>query len=455
MHEQGAPTAAPGGPPQRPAFYALRPGGWRDLVTLLHPPYTAWHLSYVAFGAAAAPQIHADRLLAALGAFFLAVGVAAHALDELNGRPLKTRLSDRSLIALAAISLSGAIAIGIASVFLVSITLAPFVAAGGFLVVAYNLELAGGRFHTNFWFAAAWGAFPALTSWWANTLSLEHPDELARRAARGDGLLWPQRGATSSVGTGSRTAPRNRFGHRRAANDRWHERPALGGEPGVAARWSPAGSLLGACRACSQPGHAETLNSARPPGVVARLSVGVARDESARRYVPPSARWYRFGTDRCVRCVQIVQRRGRIGRSGRSRTYLHPEPARLGAERSLVQIQSPRLAEGRGPDRPVCSDPLADGRHEIELGAEAQFAVAPRPVVVDRRPTGASCAARNRSHAESRPRDARVGCGCLSRSRRRSSRRARGSGGSQNARRTRPIDASSRRICVEQVEIAR
>ena len=24
----------------RPAFYALRPGGWRDYVTLLHPPYT-------------------------------------------------------------------------------------------------------------------------------------------------------------------------------------------------------------------------------------------------------------------------------------------------------------------------------------------------------------------------------------------------------------------------------
>jgi hypothetical protein len=179
VHEPGAPTAAPAGPSQRPAFYALRPGGWRDLVTLLHPPYTAWHLSYVAFGAAAAPQIHADRLLAALGAFFLAVGVAAHALDELNGRPLKTRLSDRSLIALAAISLSGAIGIGIASVVIVSISLAPFVAAGGFLVVAYNLELAGGRFHTNFWFAAAWGAFPALTSWWANTLSLEHPDELA------------------------------------------------------------------------------------------------------------------------------------------------------------------------------------------------------------------------------------------------------------------------------------
>jgi hypothetical protein len=162
----------------RPAFYSLRAGGWRDLVTLLHPPYTAWHLSYVALGAAAAPAIHLDRLLATLAAFFLAVGVAAHALDELNGHPLQTRLSDRSLVALAAVSLAGAISIGIAGVFTFSLTLAPFVVVGGFLVVAYNLELAGGRFHTDFWFAAAWGAFPALTSWWANTLVLAHPDEL-------------------------------------------------------------------------------------------------------------------------------------------------------------------------------------------------------------------------------------------------------------------------------------
>ena len=70
-----------------------RSGGWRDLVTLLHPPYTAWHLSYVALGAAAAPHIYANRLAAALAAFFLAVGISAHALDELNGRPLETKLT--------------------------------------------------------------------------------------------------------------------------------------------------------------------------------------------------------------------------------------------------------------------------------------------------------------------------------------------------------------------------
>jgi hypothetical protein len=39
----------------RPAFYALGRGGLRDHVTLLRPPYTVWHLSYVGIGAALAP----------------------------------------------------------------------------------------------------------------------------------------------------------------------------------------------------------------------------------------------------------------------------------------------------------------------------------------------------------------------------------------------------------------
>ena len=167
---------------ERPAFYALRPGGWRDLVTLLHPPYTAWHLSYVALGAAAAPTLHAGRLAAALGAFLLAVGVCAHALDELSGRPLGTRLSDRALIALAVVALAGAVAIGLAAVFTISATLLPLVAAGAFIVVAYNLELFGGRFHSDFWFAAAWGAFPAFTGFWVNSLALDAAGALVTAA---------------------------------------------------------------------------------------------------------------------------------------------------------------------------------------------------------------------------------------------------------------------------------
>jgi hypothetical protein len=174
----------------RPAFYALRPGGWRDLVTILHPPYTLWCISYVAIGAAAAPEVHADRLAAALAAFLLAVGVAAHALDELNGRPLGTHLSRRVLQGLAAAGLGGALAIGVAGTIVVSATLVPFVVAGGFLVVAYNLELFGGRFHTDFWFAAAWGAFPALTGWWSNALGVDSAAEAIAAAAAVAGCFW-------------------------------------------------------------------------------------------------------------------------------------------------------------------------------------------------------------------------------------------------------------------------
>ena len=68
--------------------------------------------------------------------------------------------------------MAGAIAIGVVGAVTVSATLVPFVVAGAFLAAAYSLELFGGRFHTDFWFAAAWGGFPALVSWWANSLAV-------------------------------------------------------------------------------------------------------------------------------------------------------------------------------------------------------------------------------------------------------------------------------------------
>jgi hypothetical protein len=149
----------------RPAFYALAQGSWRDYVTLLHLPYTLWHLSYVAIGAALAPTLPVDRLLWGLAAFGLALGVGAHALDELNGRPLRTAIPDRILAALATASIGGAAAIGLVAAFAWTPLLLPFVAFGTFIVVAYNLELLGGRFHSDRWFALAWGAFPVLTAY--------------------------------------------------------------------------------------------------------------------------------------------------------------------------------------------------------------------------------------------------------------------------------------------------
>lgn len=156
----------------RPAFYALSPGGWRDLVTILHPPYTAWHLSYVAIGAALAPTFMLWRLGATLGAFFLALGVGCHALDELAGRPLDTRLSQTALVWLAVVGLGGSIAIGIVGAVIVSAWLLPLVAIGAFLALAYNLELFGGRFHTDLWFAVAWGGFPAFTGWFVEAVDV-------------------------------------------------------------------------------------------------------------------------------------------------------------------------------------------------------------------------------------------------------------------------------------------
>lgn len=156
-----------------PAFYAARSAGWRrDVWALLHPPYTAWHLSYVVIGATLAPSLNPVRLVATLLAFFLAVGISAHALDELRGRPLKTEIPGAVLWTAAVVGLAGAVALGIAGVTIVGSALLPFIAAGVLFVFAYNLELLHGRMHGDFWFALSWGAFPVLTAYFAQTGSV-------------------------------------------------------------------------------------------------------------------------------------------------------------------------------------------------------------------------------------------------------------------------------------------
>jgi hypothetical protein len=181
---------------RRPAFYAAG-GPVGDWWTILHPPYTAWHLSYVAVGAALAPRLDAERLIATLLAFFLAVGIAAHALDELNGRPLRTSVPSGVLAAVAAVALAGAVAIGLVGVTQVGVVLVPFVVVGAFLVGAYNLELLHGRFHTDAMFAAAWGSFPVLTAYVAQAERLGTSALLAAAAAYA--LSRAQRSLSSSV----------------------------------------------------------------------------------------------------------------------------------------------------------------------------------------------------------------------------------------------------------------
>ena len=167
----------------RPAFYAARAGGWRDWWTLLHPPYTAWHLAYVVIGACLAPTVNVTRLVATLLAFFFAVGLAAHSLDELNGRPLGTHIPAGALVAVTVVGLAAAVALGIAGVSRVGWALIPFLVVGPLLVVAYNFELFGGVIHNDAGFALAWGSFPVLVAYVAQTDRLAISPVIAAAAA--------------------------------------------------------------------------------------------------------------------------------------------------------------------------------------------------------------------------------------------------------------------------------
>jgi hypothetical protein len=181
----------------RPAFYALRAGGWRDYVTVLHLPYTAWNLSYVALGAALAPHLRTDRMLWTMAAFGLGLGVSAHVLDELNGRPLATAIPAPMLLGLGLASLAGACAIGVWAAAHWGYGLLGFVAAGAFIVPAYNLEWFGGRFHGGWWLALAWGGLPVLSAYLAQSGTLRPQAVLA--AAYASALIVVQRTLSTPV----------------------------------------------------------------------------------------------------------------------------------------------------------------------------------------------------------------------------------------------------------------
>jgi len=152
----------------RRAFYARTGGRWGDLLTVLHPPYTAWHLSYVVYGAAIAPTFDLERLAGTLAAFFFGTGIAAHALDEWHSRPLRTRLSDRALLSIGSGGIAGGVAVAIAGAFVISPWTLVWAAAGVFLAAGYALEWH--RFlHSDLSFALAWGGFPILVGYWAQT----------------------------------------------------------------------------------------------------------------------------------------------------------------------------------------------------------------------------------------------------------------------------------------------
>jgi hypothetical protein len=153
------------------AFYTRSGSARDDLISLLHLPYTVWHLSYVAIGAALAARLDWTVLAGTLLAFFFGLGVGAHALDEVHDRPLRTGLSDATLWALGVGGLVAGGALGVIGAFVISPVLLAWVAIGVVLAAGYGLEWSP-ILHSDWGFSVAWGAFPVLVGYWAQTEGL-------------------------------------------------------------------------------------------------------------------------------------------------------------------------------------------------------------------------------------------------------------------------------------------
>jgi hypothetical protein len=158
-------------PDTPPAYYAtprlLARRASRNWWTVLHPPYTLLHLSLVAIGACLKGPVSVGRFVASIAAFFLAVGVGAHSLDELHGRPLHTSLPAWQLVLAAVLGLGGALGLGVLGLYVVRGWFFVFILVGVTVVVGYNLELFGGRLHTRAVIVLSWGGFPILTAYYA------------------------------------------------------------------------------------------------------------------------------------------------------------------------------------------------------------------------------------------------------------------------------------------------
>src|SRR5262249_24848451 len=96
---------------------------------------------------------------------FAAVGLSAHALDELHGRPLRTHIPDAALVAVTVGGLVIAVVMGLLGLSRVGGALVPFIVGGPGLGGGYHAELVGGGVPTVPGLAAAWGTFPLVTAY--------------------------------------------------------------------------------------------------------------------------------------------------------------------------------------------------------------------------------------------------------------------------------------------------
>lgn len=145
-----------------PAFGPYR---FRAFVGMLFLPYTGMCVAFAVIGAVLVSEVHWDRVGAIALIYALALGVGAHAADTIGSKKAKPwgmYFTKKQIVALMASSLVAAYAIGAYYIVAYAPLLAIAAALEGFFLVAYNFELFGGRFHSDFWFALSWGALPVM-----------------------------------------------------------------------------------------------------------------------------------------------------------------------------------------------------------------------------------------------------------------------------------------------------
>jgi hypothetical protein len=151
------------------------PEKFRLCVGILFLPYTGMIVSFAIWGSLSV-EFSLERLTSIGLLYFLAIGVSAHCLDALGSKKKPWgELPKTKLWAVAIISLILACSIGLYFAFLDSWWLIPIGLIEVFFLLAYNLELFGGKFHNNSSFVISWGILPVFAgaTIQSNTISVE------------------------------------------------------------------------------------------------------------------------------------------------------------------------------------------------------------------------------------------------------------------------------------------
>jgi hypothetical protein len=155
-----------------PGFGPLK---FRAFIGMLFLPYTGMCISFTIIGSMLSESIAWDRVLSIFIIYFLALGVSAHAADNLGSKKIKPWGNFFSTFELRLMVIGGLSVSYILGIYYI-ITFAPLLLIiaiiEGFFLFAYNFELFNGLFHNNFWFAVSWGGLPLLAGFVIQTNSI-------------------------------------------------------------------------------------------------------------------------------------------------------------------------------------------------------------------------------------------------------------------------------------------